>query len=317
MQTVSNSLTNVKSKPSFTLALSSQGMQKMLATAFSNNTKAIERFTSNITAAVSANPTLKDCDPTSIVSCGLQANAMNLSLSLSLGQAYLVKYGNQCVYQLGKNGIVQLALRSNLYTELDVFDVRQGELLGRDRRTGQFNFDFIPDEEQRMKLPVIGYLAFFELTNGFRKTLYMSKGEVIEHAKRYSKTFNLEMLEKYEEHQRTGKGLTAEEVEKCEKNPWVGSFNSMAEKTLLRRLLLKYGPMSLDMMDAFDNENKPKNPVPVEEIFTETEQPVEVESEPIIAEKVVVVDAPKDVKPKKAKTETVPQQQELSDDIFG
>lgn len=243
-------------KVTLSVALQSDGMQRMIGAAFNGNQNAMMAFTSNLMAVATTNTALRDCDPASLVSVGLQANSLNLSMSPTLGEAYAVPYGNVAQFQVGKNGLVQLAIRTGQYLDIDSMTVHQGEYKGRDKHTGKFVFEFIEDDEQREKLPVVGYMAYFEMLNGFRKTVYFSKEKVYGWAKRYSKAFDEELFRKYEKYLETGEGLTDRELQKCS-GPWYSNFNAMGEKTVLKQLLLKWGAKSTELLSAMDKDEAP------------------------------------------------------------
>lgn len=126
-----------------------------------------------------------------------------------------------------------------------MFEIHEGEFKGRDKETGKFKFEFIEDESVRMNKPVIGYMGYFELLNGFRKTLYMSKEEMEKHANTYSKAFNLEDYKKLQAGQIPEKDMWRYS------SFWYKSFSTMAFKTVLRQLISKWGIMSIEMQDAF------------------------------------------------------------------
>jgi recombination protein RecT len=82
-----------------------------------------------------------------------------------------------------------------------------------------FDFEKIPGK-------LVGYAAYFRLLNGFEKTLYMSVEELNQHGLKYSQTF------------KKGFGL------------WKDDFDAMASKTVLKQLLTKYAPLSVEMQKA-------------------------------------------------------------------
>ena len=98
--------------------------------------------------------------------------------SAALGQYWLIPYKNNktgitvCQFQLGVAGYKQLAMRSGQYLDIDAIEVREGEYKGRDKQTGKPVFEFFDDDDVRESLPIIGYLAYFELLNGFKKSGY-------------------------------------------------------------------------------------------------------------------------------------------------
>ena len=188
-------------------------------------------FVNNITALVSNNATLQVCRPDTLMFASLKATALDLPLDQSLGFAYVLPYKDNktgvtsAQFQMGYKGFVQLALRTGQFKTLNATDVREGELVGEDFVTGDLTFK---KAENRESLPVIGYVAYMRLLNGFEKYLYMTSAEMKAHALRFSQTF------------KRGYGLWADK----------DMFDSMARKTVLKLLLSKYAPLSVEMRDA-------------------------------------------------------------------
>lgn len=253
MANATNSLVASNRKVPFTVAIKSEGVQRMLQAAFSNP-KDITKFSADMMAAVTATPGLKDCEPATIVTACLQASALNLSMTPAMGEAYVVPYGDKATFQVGKNGLVQLAIRTGQYKDIDTIEVRRGEYKGRDKQTGKPVFEFIEDDEERENLPVVGYLAYFEMLNGFRKSVYFSFEKMLKWAQ-YSPAFNIDLYKKYLVYEKTGQGMTDAELRKCS-SPWYNRFSSMAEKTVLRQLLMKWGAKSRDMQAALEQDIK-------------------------------------------------------------
>lgn len=275
MANATNSLIQSSQKQPFTVALQGAGIQRMLQAAFSTPT-AITKFTADLMAAVTATPGLKDCEPASIVSAGLQCSALNLSTSPAMGEAWIVPYGSKATFQIGKNGLVQLAIRSGQYLDIDTIEVRQGEYKGRDKYTGKPQFEFIEDDEEREKLPIVGYMAYFEMLNGFKKVVYFSHEKMLKWAARYSQAFDIALYKKYVVYQQTGEGLTDSELRRCS-SPWYERFDSMAEKTVLRQLLQKWGVKSREMVNALEQDAEPEKVQA--EFFEGQEQPTAVETQ--------------------------------------
>jgi len=151
-------------------------------------------------------------------------------------------------FQLGWHGYYQLAIRSGQYKDLDVIEIKEGEYLGRDKQTGKQKFEFIEDESERLNKPTIGYLGYFELLNGYRKQIYMSKEEMEQHANTYSKAFNLADYKKLQAGQIPEKDMWKYS------SYWYKDFDGMAFKTILRRLISKYGVMSIEMQEAYTKD---------------------------------------------------------------
>lgn len=244
--------TNMKASGGFSQQIGSPNYQKMLQTAISDP-KHRMRFTSSLIAAVSASPALKNCTTDSIITAALQF--VPFDFSIGTGSAWIVPYGDKATFQIGAKGYRQLAMRSGMYKDLDTIEVREGEFLGRDEFTGKPKFRFIEDEGERESRPVIGYLAYFELLNGFKANVYFSKDKMLEHAHRFSQAFDKEMYKKYEVYQQTGEGMTQAELRSCS-SPWYNDFGGMAEKTVLKQLLSKKGLLSTELVNAFAAEQK-------------------------------------------------------------
>lgn len=277
--------------PPLSVALASNGMQRMIGASFNGDKRAMTKFTSNLMSVYTANPLLKDCKPVSIVSAGLQCAALNLSTSPSLGEAWIIPYGDQATFQIGKNGLVQLAIRSGQYLDLDTIEIHEGEYKGRDKNTGKPKFEFIENEGQREKAPVIGYLAYFELLNGFKKSVYFSKEKMLGWAARYSQAFDTELFKKYQTYLETGTGMTDMELRKCS-SPWYNRFDSMGEKTVLKQLLTKWGIKSTDLETALESDEKIAGSDGFSDAF-ETQEATPMEADAVVQEvpKQAVADA--------------------------
>lgn len=250
---VNNSLTKSQEKPKFSAVISSEGYQRMINSTL-RDPKRANRFIAAVTSAVVTNPTLQECDPATIISAALLGESLELSPSPQLAQYYLIPYNDKnkgiknAQFQLGVNGYKQLAMRSGQYADIDAIEVRQGEYKGRDKETGKPVFEFIEDEDLRESTPIIGYLAYFELLNGFKKRVYFSYEKMLNHADKYSQAFN---KEKYKELQE-GK-IPKSDLWKYS-SPWYSGFDGMALKTVIRQLISKWGIMSIEMQDAYTKD---------------------------------------------------------------
>lgn len=197
-------------------------------------------FVNNLVALVANNAMLQECEPYTLMFAAMKATALNLPLDNSLGFAYVLPYKDNkkgitvAQFQLGYKGVKQLALRSGSFKTIpNATDVREGELVSRNRLTGECVFDFIDDAEEREKKPVIGYVSYFKLLNGAESTFYMSKKEMEAHALRYSQTYR----------------STNPKVKAASK--WTTDFNDMACKTVVKLNLSKNAMLSVEMQDAF------------------------------------------------------------------
>ena len=192
------------------------------------------RFISSLVSAVTVNPALSECDNKTLVNAALLGTTLNLSPSPQLGQFYMVPFNDRkngrtvAQFQLGYKGYLQLAIRSGQYKKLNVLAIKEGELESYDPLNEEIKVNLIDDEEKREKAKTIGYYAYFEYLNGFRKAMYWSREKMESHAQKYSKG--------YAAH----KGYTF----------WEKDFDAMACKTMLRQLISKWGIMSIDMQTA-------------------------------------------------------------------
>ena len=247
---MSNAVAVQAQKPKFSAALSTTTYQKLIDQTIRDPKKAA-RFVSAITSAVSVNPQLQDCDPGSILSAAFLGESLDLSPSPQLGQYYLVPFNDRktgvkkAQFVLGYKGYIQLAIRSGQYRDIEATEIKEGEYLGRDSMTGQPKFQFIEDDDAREAAPVVGYMAYFEYLNGFRKCLYWSREKVMAHADKYSMAFSIEGLRKLQNGE-----VPDKEMWKYS-SYWYKDFDGMAKKTLIRQLISKWGIMSIDMQEGY------------------------------------------------------------------
>lgn len=198
-----------------------------------NNKK--DSFVANVTALVTNNTNLQECQPMSVIYAAIKATALNLPLEPSLGCAYVIPYKNNKLnrtdaqFQIGAKGLYELAMRTKQFKVINVTDIREGELKGFDLLTGEIKVEGLPNRES---LPVIGYAAYFRLHDGFEKTLYMTVGELDAHAARYSQTYKVDKAKGYKS------------------SKWSDDFDAMAKKTVLKLLLSKYAPKSVEMQQV-------------------------------------------------------------------
>ena len=196
------------------------------------------QFVSNLTALVANNANLQECEPYTLMFAALKATALSLPIEPSLGMAHVIPYKNkkrgvtEAQFQLGYKGFQQLALRTGQYKRINTTEVRQGELGKRNRLTGEIEWSWIEDEAKRLETPIIGYVNYFLLLNGFESTFYMSKEEMNAHALRYSQTYK----------------STISYIK--EQSKWTTDFDAMALKTVIKLNLSKNGVLSTELQEA-------------------------------------------------------------------
>jgi len=208
-----------------------------------------KRATSFITSVLqiaAQNPLLAKADPVSIYQCAAVAATLDLPLNQNLGFAYIIPYNQKqpdgtfkqvAQFQIGYKGFIQLAQRSGQFKTISAAPIYEGQLVEQNPLTG-FVFDF----NQKKSNVVVGYAAHFSLINGFEKTLYMGVDELKKHGTRFSQTF------------KKGYGL------------WKDDFESMAQKTVIKLLLSKFAPLSVEMQKAVVTDQSVVNDAETEDI---------------------------------------------------
>jgi len=208
--------------------------------------KRASTFATSVLQIIKSNDLLAQAEPNSVVGAAMTAATLNLPLNNSIGFAYIIPFntknkdGSSSVkaqFQLGYKGFLQLAQRSGQFKTVNVTEVKDGEILSRDRLTGDIEFSWIQDDLIREKTKTVGYVSYFSLLNGFQKNMFMSIDELNAHGGKFSKTFTQQY------------GL------------WKTDFDSMAKKTVLKLLLSKYAPLSIDMQTAVQTDQATFNDV--------------------------------------------------------
>lgn len=202
--------------------LNNQTMQQNFKNILAENAGA---FMASILELYQSDNYLQNCDPSKVILEALKAATLKLPISKQLGFAYIIPYGNVPQFQMGYKGYIQLAQRSGQYRFINADCVCEGEHVSFDRVTGALHIDGAATSENS-----IGYFAYFQLLNGFEKSVYWTREKVEAHAKRYSKAW------------------------KKQESPWHTNFDAMAIKTVIRNLISKYGIMSVEMEKAIESD---------------------------------------------------------------
>ena len=185
--------------------------------------------------AVSKNELLMKCSQTSILQSVMTAAQLGLDCGGALGSAYLVpffdnkKSAYECQLVIGYRGLIDLARRSGQIVSIEARIVYEGDTFDLDysiegaKLTHKPCLDGDPGE---MRL-VYGVAC---LKDGGHQFELMTKAQI----------------EKIRMISQTGK-----------KNfgPWRDHYGEMARKTVVKRLA-KYLPISVELTDAIDNDNK-------------------------------------------------------------
>ena len=278
----------------FTKSINSSYVQNQLKQVLGKNAGT---FATSLVEVFTNDTQLQKCDQKKVIQEAIKAATLKLPLNKQLGYAYILVFNNwdkasrksvptpQIV--LGYRGYIQLAMRTGQYKNINADVVYEGEMIGRDKLSGAIDLS-----GEKVSEKVVGYFAHFETVNGFSKTLFMSLGEMAGYALKFSPSFKRNAEKNPLP---TVDALCDMANDQAVNGPqqgkvgWEGDFNSMAIKTVLRRLLSKYGYLSIEMMSALaedessaveqrneeNNETKPVFDAQAVEIKEEESKPVE------------------------------------------
>ena len=229
--------------------------------------KRAPQFITSVLQIAASNSMLANADPVSIYNSAAVAATLDLPLNNSLGFAYIVPYNvrqkdgsykTQAQFQIGYKGFIQLAQRSGQFLTISSAPVHDGQLIEENPLTG-FIFDFTKKKTET----VIGYAAYFKLLNGFEKVLYMTVSELKKHGQRFSKTFDKD------------------------NSLWKNDFEVMANKTVVKLLLAKYAPLSVEMQRAVVTDQAIVNDITGEDVtYVDNEPEAKINKE---AERLVLM----------------------------
>ena len=194
-----------------------------------------ERFTRMVLSAISTNPKLGACTPSSFLGAMMSAAQLGLEPNTPLGQAYILPYQNKGVleaqFQLGYKGLIDLAYRSG---EVEV--VQAHIVYENDKFECEFGLEpkltHIPADKDRGN--AIKVYAMFKTKSGGYGFEVMSMDDVRNHAQKYSKAYSSSY------------------------SPWATNFEEMAKKTVLKKCL-KYAPLKSDFVRGVVQDGTIKN----------------------------------------------------------
>jgi recombination protein RecT len=186
-----------------------------------------ERILRIAMTAIQVSKSLAACDSRSFMGSLLTAAQLGLEPNTPLGHCYLIPYWDKkkdcyvCNFQMGYQGMLELAYRSRLYKRISARVVYEGDTFsfsyGKDH-----HLNHIP--KWKSQEPVFVY-ADYEIENGGYDFSVWSWAAIMKHAEEFSDSID----SKY--------------------SPWKSSQTSkeeMAKKTVLKSLL-KYGPRSIEI----------------------------------------------------------------------
>lgn len=198
-----------------------------------------ERFTRMTLTAVRTTPGLAECDKMSFLAAMMSAAQLGLEPNTPLGQAYILPFKNnkkgiiEVQFQIGYKGLIDLAYRSGevelvqaqCVYENDTFECEYGI---------EPKLKHIPADRNRGEL--VKVYAMFRTKSGGYGFEVMSVDDIRQHASKYSKAYGSQY------------------------SPWKTSFEEMAKKTVLKRVL-KYAPLKSDFVKAIVQDGTIKNEI--------------------------------------------------------
>ena len=196
-----------------------------------------ERFTRMVLSAISTNPKLGSCTPSSFLGAMMSAAQLGLEPNTPLGQAYILPYSNkgtlEAQFQLGYKGLIDLAYRSG-----EVELVQAHIVYANDKFECEFGLTpkltHVPADKDRGE-PIKVYAMFKTKSGGYGFEV-MSMNDVRTHAEKYSKAYGSSY------------------------SPWATNFEEMAKKTVLKKCL-KYAPLKSDFVKGIVQDGSVKNEI--------------------------------------------------------
>jgi len=185
--------------------------------------------------AVSKNELLMKCSQTSILQSVMTAAQLGLDCGGALGSAYLVpfydnkKSGYECQLVVGYRGLIDLARRSGQIVSIEARIVYEGDTFDLDYSIEGAKLIHKPcldGEPGKMRL-VYGVAT---LKDGGHQFELMTRAQI-------------DKIKAISQSGKKGFG------------PWADHYDEMARKTVVKRLA-KYLPISVELADAIENDNK-------------------------------------------------------------
>ncbi len=195
-------------------------------------------FITSVLQIVNSNALLAKADPASIFNAAATAATLDLPINNNLGFAYIIPYNQKykddngqwvskqvAQFQLGYKGFIQLAQRSGRFKTISATPIYKGQLISSNPLTG-YEFDFDKKESDE----IIGFASYFKLIEGFEKTLFMTIEEMNNHGAKFSKSYG-----------------NADSI-------WKKDPIGMGNKTVLKLLLSRFAPLSIEMQTAITTD---------------------------------------------------------------
>jgi len=192
-----------------------------------------ERFTRIVLSALSTNKKLVKCEPSTFLGAMMTAAQLGIEPNTPLGQGYLIPRWNgntnrnECTFQLGYKGLIDLAYRSGQVSTISAETVYANDTfsyeLGLEPK-------LIHKPAMQDRGEPVAFYAVVRLKDGGYGFKVMSVADAREHANKYS-----------------------DAVKRGGTSPWTTNFDEMAKKTVLKQAL-KLMPMKTDFVRAVQQD---------------------------------------------------------------
>ncbi len=210
-----------------------------------------ERFTRIALSALNNTPALQQCTPMSFLAALMNAAQLGLEPNTPLGQAYLIPYKNkgqlEVQFQVGYKGLIDLAYRNGQMQTIQAQAVYENDIF-------EYEYGLEPKLIHRPAYSDRGEVTYFygifRTVNGGFGFSVMSKADIDQYARTYSKAFSSDY------------------------SPWKTNYEEMAKKTVIKQAL-KYAPIRTDFQRALSLDETIKKEIS-EDMFTVRNEEIEI-----------------------------------------
>lgn len=187
-----------------------------------------DKFVRVAITCIRQNTKLAGCSQPSLLGAFMTAAQLGLEPGV-LGQCYLIPYGNECSFQLGYKGMIELLRRTGQLSDIYAYPVYEHD---------EFNIEYGLERKLTHKPAfnnpdgrgeVTGFYSVAILKDGTRAFEYMTVSEVKAHEEKYRKG-------------------------KFKNKVWDDNFIEMALKTVTKKML-KWLPISVEMIENLRKDN--------------------------------------------------------------
>jgi recombination protein RecT len=191
-----------------------------------------DAFVRAVLSEITKQPRLMSADPKTVLGGVMLAAQLKLEIGSGLGEFYLTprrEKGNDiCLPIIGFQGMIKLALRSEMVRSIQAFLVREGDdfTYGASSDRGGMFYDWKPRDFDAER-PWIGVVATAQMTSGAPNWVYLTRDEVYARRPHY-----------------WDKGT-----------PWQTHEEEMAKKTAIRHLA-KWLPKATDLGRALEADEQ-------------------------------------------------------------